>query len=146
MDLIEVLINNRTEIINKSVNLLNRAHLKNYNELNETERTKKLSILYDLALKCIKNKNIIDIVEYSEKIAAERFNKGFDFHEVHTAFNVLEEAMWESILNNMAPEEYGEALGFVSTVLGAGKESLANTFIQLSAKTKVRNLDLSSLR
>lgn len=146
MDLIEVLINNRTDILDKSVKLLNCAHLKNYSSLDETERINRLSKLYDLVIQCIKSKNLFYIVEFSEKIANERFDKGFDFHEVHTAFNVLEESIWDIIMQNMPPEDFGESLGFVSTILGAGKESLANTYIQLSAKKKVKNLDLSSLR
>jgi hypothetical protein len=64
------------------------------------------------------------------------FESGFDLWEVQTAFNVLEETIWRCILNEMQPEEYAEALGLVSTVLGTGKDTLARTYVTLASKTK----------
>ncbi|MBK7632614.1 MAG: hypothetical protein IPJ23_18350 [Ignavibacteriales bacterium] len=35
--------------------------------------------------------------EYASQIATERFNAGFGLHEVHTAFNALEEEIWTRV-------------------------------------------------
>jgi hypothetical protein len=85
------------------------------------------------------------MIEYAEKIAQERFEAGFDLHEVHTAFNVLEETIWKMIIDNFEPSGLGKALGLVSTVVGAGKESLAITYVSLSGKNKTKTLNLSEL-
>jgi hypothetical protein len=82
---------------------------------------------------------------YAEKIAKERFDAGFDLHEVHTAFNVLEETIWKKVVENVEPSGLGKALGLISTVLGAGKESLALTYVSLASKSKTKTLNLSEL-
>jgi hypothetical protein len=83
--------------------------------------------------------------EYAAKIAKERFDSGFDLHEVHTAFNALEEELWNRVTKNIAPENLGEALGLISTVLGAGKEELALSYVNLASKTKTPTLNLTEL-
>jgi hypothetical protein len=70
---------------------------------------------------------------------------GFDLHEVHTAYNVLEEEIWKVILKDINPNEVGNALGLISTILGTGKETLALTYISLTGKSKPKSLDLSEL-
>jgi hypothetical protein len=83
--------------------------------------------------------------EYSAQIAKERFNAGFGLHVVQTAFNALEEELWTRITKQIAPEKLGEALGLISTVLGAGKEELALTYVALASKTRTQTLNLTEL-
>jgi hypothetical protein len=64
---------------------------------------------------------------------------------VQTAYNVLEEAIWLRILKDLQPAQYAEALGLVSTVLGAGKDALARTYVSLASKAKAPSLNLQSL-
>jgi hypothetical protein len=83
--------------------------------------------------------------EYSAQIAKERFDAGFDLHEVHTAFNALEEEIWNRVTKNISAENLGEALGLISTVLGAVKEELALSYVTLASKTRTQPLNLSEL-
>lgn len=90
-------------------------------------------------------KRLLPIKEYAAQIAKERFDAGFDLHEVHTAFNTLEEELWNRVTKNIAPENLGEALGLISTVLGAGKEELALSYVTLASKTRTPTLNLTEL-
>jgi hypothetical protein len=136
---------NEIEIIEESVQQLKRAQLKSYNNsANETNRY-RLKKLYELCRSSVQNKNLLPIIEYSEKIAQERFNSGFDLHEVHTAYNVIEECIWKKIIEKVEPDKLGEYLGLISTVLGAGKETLALTYVSMAGKRKVSTLDLSGI-
>ena len=45
----------------------------------------------------------------------------------------------------MPPDELARALGLVSTVLGAAKDSLARAYVSLASQTKAPSLDLSAL-
>jgi hypothetical protein len=64
---------------------------------------------------------------------------------VQRAFNVLEEAMWRRIVGVTPPDELGEAVGLMSTALGAGKDTLACTWVGLAAKRQVPSHDLTAL-
>jgi hypothetical protein len=93
----------------------------------------------------VKSKSLVDMVTYSEKIAKERYESGFDLHEVHTAYNVLEESIWKAIIKEVDSTELAESLGLISTVLGTGKESLAIAFVSLSGKQRVKSLNISQM-
>jgi hypothetical protein len=145
MNISEFLQQYELEIIEESVQNLQRSQLKSYSKsTNDTNRF-RIKKLYGLCLGSVSNKNLLPMIEYSEKIARERFESGFDLHEVHTAYNVIEECIWKKIIEKAEPLKIGEYLGLVSTVLGAGKETLALTYVSLAGKRKVQTLDLSGI-
>ena len=145
MKLDKILVNNQTEIINEAFYSLERSHLKHYDTSRADENWQRLAKLFDLTLNGVKNKSLVDMVTYSEKIAKERYDSGFDLHEVHTAYNVLEESVWKAIIKEIDSADLAESLGLISTVLGTGKESLAIAFVSLSGKQRVKSLILSQL-
>ena len=145
MKLRDILVNNQTDIINEAFYSLERSHLKHYDSSRADENWQRLAKLFDLTLNGVKSKSLVDMVTYSEKIAKERYESGFDLHEVHTAYNVLEESIWKAIIKEVDSTELAESLGLISTVLGTGKESLAIAFVSLSGKQRVKSLNLSQL-
>ncbi len=145
MKLHEILVNNQTDIINEAFTSLQRSHLKHYDTSRADENWQRLAKLFDLTLNGIKTKSLVEIVNYSEKVAKERFEAGFDLHEVHAAYNVLEEAFWKCIIKEVDSTELAESLGLISTVLGTGKESLALAYVSLASKQKVKSLNLTQL-
>ena len=145
MKLQEILVNNQTDIINEAFYSLERSHLKHYDSSRADENWQRLAKLFDLTMNGIITKSLVEMVNYSEKIAKERFESGFDLHEVHTAYNVLEEALWKKIIKEFDSSEMAESLGLISTVLGTGKESLALAYVSLASKQKVKSLNLTQL-
>lgn len=145
MDLKELLRTQSAEILENAIQSLNCSHLKSYDSSSESENKKRLLNLLTLTQQCISEKNLIPMREYASKIAKERFTEGFGLHEVHTAFNAIEEEIWHRVTKHIEPENLGEALGLVSTVLGAGKEELALSYIAYACKTKTQTLDLKAL-
>ena len=145
MDLHELLKTQSSEILESAIQSLNCAHLKSYKKSSEIENKKRLLNLLTLAQQCVIEKKLLPMKEYAAQIAKERFDAGFDLHEVHTAFNALEEELWNRVTKQIAPENLGETLGLISTVLGAGKEELALTYVALASKTRTQTLDLKGL-
>lgn len=145
MKLQEILVNNQTDIINEAFYSLERSHLKHYDSSRADENWQRLAKLFDLTMNGIITKSLVEMVNYSEKIAKERFESGFDLHEVHTAYNVLEEALWKKIIKEFDSSEMAESLGLISTVLGTGKESLALAYVSLASKQKAKSLNLTQL-
>ena len=64
---------------------------------------------------------------------------------MQTAFNVLEETIWAKVIEAVAPGDLAEALGLVGTVLGAGRDALACTYVSLATHQHVPSLDMSAL-
>jgi hypothetical protein len=130
------------EIVAKSTRKAERAHLRHYEAAGAAVLQQRLSTLLDLTAQAVKQRDVTSVVKHAEKIARERFLSGYDLSEVQTGFNVLEETIWKVILEEMEPEDYAEALGLVSTALGAGKDALARAYVSLASKTKAPSLDL----
>jgi len=145
MKLHEILVNNQTDIINEAFTSLQRSHLKHYDTSRADENWQRLAKLFDLTLNGVKTRSLVEMVTYSEKIAKERYESGFDLHEVHTAYNVLEESLWKCIIKEVDSKELAESLGLIGTVLGTGKESLALAYVSLAGKQKVKSLNLTQL-
>jgi hypothetical protein len=85
------------------------------------------------------------VTRYAESVAHERFNAGFGISEVQTAFNAIEEAAWRGLLASGPAADVVEPIGLLSTVLGAGKDELARTYVSLAASRSVPTLDLSAM-
>jgi hypothetical protein len=102
-------------------------------------------VLLDQLVGGVARRDLTSIVEYAQQLAEERFEAGYDLIEVQTAFNVLEEVAWIRVLDRLDAGDYAEALGLISTVLGAGKDALARRYVSLAANTHAPSLDLRAL-
>jgi hypothetical protein len=100
--------------------------------------------VFDVVLTSLTERDLMPI-HRAEAVARERFAAGFDIAEVQTAFNVLEEAMWRRVVAATEPEGLADAIGLIATVLGAGKDSLARTYVALASERHVPSLDLTAL-
>jgi hypothetical protein len=145
MDLIKLLESNTEKIITDAYNSICKDKLKGYSKSGQEKTKTKLSDLFKKVLQCVKKKELIPMLNYTEKIAKERFASGYDLFEVQTAINSLEVAIWSIIFKEVKPEKLAEYLGLISTVLGAGKDHLARTYVSLATKSKAPSLNLQNL-
>lgn len=145
MDLYKFLEDRSADILTDAQNALSIARLKSYDKSSPEQRNQRLRALFVLTARAVKERNLGPLVAHAEHVGRERFNAGFDLWEVQSAFNVLEEAIWGRLLKETPPAELAEALGLVSTALGAGKDSLARVYVSLASKTKAPSLNLHSL-
>ncbi|MCA9962198.1 MAG: hypothetical protein KC413_02480 [Anaerolineales bacterium] len=145
MELVQFLEAKRAEIVDDAHKSLERVQLQRYTDAGAEKRLSYLDQLYKLLVISIKERNLTKIVQYAEQIAEERFAANFSLLEVQTGFNVLEEAIWKSIVEEVPPADLAEAIGLVSTVHGAGKDALARRYVSLASKTKAPSLNLSAL-
>jgi hypothetical protein len=145
MSLLKFLQSDKIEIINEALSDLERSRLKHYTESNKEINEERLRNFYDILIKCVESKSLVEICDYCEELANKRFNSGFDLYEVQSTINVLEEIIWKKIIKYLPPSEYERALGMITTVLGAGKDSLACKYVSLASQCKKPTLDLSEL-
>lgn len=145
MDVIELLEKFREEMVDEAYNTIEPVRLKGYTKVGEDRTKKKLARLCEEITVCVRDKTLIPILHYTEQMATERYTSGYDLHQVQTAINALEEAVWKRIFANTPSEKLKESLGLVTTVIGAGKDNLARTYVSLATKTKTTSLNLQAL-
>ncbi|MGZ4204778.1 MAG: hypothetical protein ACXVQ6_07860 [Actinomycetota bacterium] len=141
MDLEAFLAKNRRQIVDEASEAAH--HLGHYER--EGSAPARFEALYDVLVESITTRDLQPIVAHMREIAEERFASGFDLSEVQSAINLLEESAWRAVLRDMEPADLAEALGLVSTVLGAGKDALARQYVTLASKTGAPSLDLKGL-
>jgi len=145
MELIAVLDDKRTQILDEAAGSIERFHLAHYGSSGVEELRRRLEALFDIVHDCLLSRRLDRVVRYSEHIAHERFNAGFGIGEVQTAFNLLEEAIWRHVVAGVPTAELAESLGLLTTVLGVGKDALARAYVSLASQEKVSSLDLRAL-
>jgi len=145
MKLVEVLDAAQGEVLQEAAEALERSHLRHYELAGVEGSSQRLTDLYALALDCLSTRTLGPMSDYAALVAKERFVAGFDIAEVQTAFNVLEEAIWKVVVPKIPADELAEATGLIGTVLGAGKDALARTWVSLATSRHVPSLDLSAL-
>ena len=144
-DTAELLERERAAIVAAAGDALARAHARHYDSAGVEETTRRLDALYDRLVEALRTHDLGAVLRHAEEVAEERFDAGYDLSEVQTAFNVLEEAIWTRALAVVEPARLAEALGLVSTVLGAGKDALARRYVSLAAGAHAPSLDLRAL-
>lgn len=145
MNLLQLLENNKDELILEANGALTCKALKSYKKSGKEINKTRLKSLYESILESVEKNNLLIVIQYAEKIANERFKSGYEIYEVQSAFNALEEVIWQKIVQNMESTNVAEALRYISTVLGAGKESLANSYVKFARNAKASAIDHSAL-
>jgi hypothetical protein len=145
MAVVELLDRCRGEIVDAGCVSLVRAHPRHYETVGEAERRRRLELLFDHVRTAVDTRDLGEMLAYARELAAERHSTGYDLSELQTAFNALEEAIWSSVFAHLKPDEYVEALGLVSSILGAAKDELAREYVSLATQTHVPSFDVRAL-
>ncbi len=142
---LEVLDNESDRILERALEELVRSNEVHYADLGPELARQRLADLLALVNSSIAQRDLVPMIEYSTTVADERFDAGFDIREVQRAFHVLEEAIWERVVDTVEPSDLAEAIGLVGTVLGAGRDALAREYVSRASKQHVTSLDLGAL-
>ena len=145
MDVEELLLRERSDVLDEAFAALKRSHHAHYEEAGDAFTRERLAELFDLVVTALHDRELAPVGAYCEEIASRRFSAGFDITEVQTAFNTLEEAMWRRVAADVPPADLAEAIGLLSTILGFGKDALARRYVSLATQRHVPSLDLSAL-
>ncbi|MEO7754484.1 MAG: hypothetical protein ABIS35_13825 [Terracoccus sp.] len=144
MDCAAVLSKSRPSILDESFSVVDRSHL-HYESAGEELTRERLAMLFDLVVGAIDSRDLSEVTGYAGTVARERFGQGYDIGDVQAAFNALEESMWRHVVASTDLADLAEATGLLSTVLGAGKDVLARTYVSLATRRHVGSLDLTAM-
>lgn len=140
-----MLVRAREPVLGEAREALESARLRHYRASTPEENAERLRALFDVFAESAAARSVLPMVRHAERIARERHDSGFDLAEVQTAFNVLEEALWRQVTAALSPSDYPEAYGLVSTILGAGKETVALKYVELARSAGAPAIDLKAL-
>jgi hypothetical protein len=143
-ELLQVLGHDRAAILDAACESLRHSRTR-YESAGPEETRRRVGALYEELLGALSSRDLGSILGYAGRLAAERFDSGYDLSEVQSAFNALEEAAWTVLCARMRPEQLAVSLGLVSTVLGAAKDALGREYVSLASHTHAPSLDLRAL-
>jgi hypothetical protein len=131
MDAIGLLNERLDDILDYAADKMARSHLKHYEMKGSDQTRERLRTLCNTLLESLQKHSRTPMIRYAEKIGEERFSAGFGLVEVQTAFNVLEEAIWDQILKDMKPDEYADAVESINAILRTGKDAVGRIYFSL---------------
>ena len=143
MDIHELLAGERT--LSSRRRGARRVRLTHYRRDGEEVTRQRLEMLFDHVARAIRMRDLGELLDYSERIAKQRFDAGFDLSEVQTAFFMLEDAIGRRALARIPPADLAEALGLVGTAIRRGMDAFARGYISLANRARAPSLDLSDL-
>jgi hypothetical protein len=145
METAEFLTQQREAIVDAAETALSRTPAPHYGSAGAEEVRKRLEALFDRLLEALARRDVGPMLVYTQQVAEERFNAGYDLSEVQSAFNALEEATWTRVFSELDAAQFAETLGLVSTILGAAKDALAREYVSLATNAHAPSLDLRAL-
>ncbi len=134
MTLLELCYNKPDLILLDSTNSLVRAQLEHYKHLTPEKLRLRLLRLFQALVKSLEANSCESITKFMEKTSDERFESGYELHEVQTAVNIMEECLWKKIAEFVYRDQQISAMKQVTCILAKAKESLANEYSLLSTE------------
>ena len=128
MTLLELCYYKRDQILQDSVNTLEKALLKHYKLLTTEQIKFKMLNLFHMLVKSIEINSSNEMMEYIEKVSDIRHESGYELQEVQTAINILEECMWENINKFVDEDLQISGIKQVTRLLSKAKEELADEY------------------
>ncbi len=134
METSAVLASAEDRVVGEAVAALERRHLAHHQASSPEERRSYVRDLFGLVVRYAQEGDAEPIIAWSGQIAADRFADGFEIAEIQGIFNVLQEVLWGHVASAFAGDMRIEALRLVNTILGAGKDALARTYVALATR------------
>lgn len=121
------------DIIDEAVQALRTAHYAHYESWGEDPTRLSMTHLYEHVMISLRHHDLAHIIRHCEQVAQRRFTGGFHLVEVQSAFNALEQTLWKRLVDTVPAEQVARNLAVLGTVVGAGKDAVSRTYVQLAA-------------
>ena len=132
MTLLELCYHKPDLILLDSTNSLLRAQLPHYKEVIPDQIKLRYQHLFDGMVSCIESNKFDAMNKLMEKVAAERFEAGYELSEVQIGINTLEESMWRKTSEFVDQDKQINAMKEVSYLFCKAKQKLLSEYALLS--------------
>ena len=145
MSVTELLARDASEIVDRATDAILGDRLRHYAAAGREAVRGQVEDLFGRMLASIDARDATAMIEHARKIAGIRFEAGFGLHEVQTAMNVIEEAVWLRLGSLLPAEEFAAAIRVVSSILGMANDALATSYVDLAARSHAPARDIAAL-
>ena len=132
-------------IVTEAAQAIGQARLHHYDQIGPEATQERLRRLLDAVIASLEDATPMNMVGHAERVAQDRFHAGVGIGEIQVAFNALEESLWRLLLQESPSDRLADDLGRVGSVLGAGKDHLARTYVQLASRGHHPCVDVEAL-
>lgn len=136
----DLLRTDRLEIVEEAA--ISVARLEHYRRDGKHATRERLEALYGEVANAVERRDLTGIVAHAAAVARARWQAGFDYVELLSAFTALEAAMHRRIANRLTPDERALGQGLVGTAFTHGRKALGREFGTLGSSPA---LDLTPL-
>ena len=133
MDASAVLASAEDRVIDEAVAALTDSDPARQSPLPDGRR-REVRQLFRLVLRCVRAGRAKPIIRPSEQIAAHSYAAGIALAEVQESFTVLADVLWRQLGGALAGEQLVQALGLLTAITGAGKDTTARTYLALATR------------
>ncbi len=130
-----VLASAEDRMVGEAVAALERRDQAHRRTASAADRRRYVRDLFGVVVQCVREGGTEPIIASSRRVAADRFAAGFDIAEIQGEFGVLEEVLWRHVVDALAAGQRIEAQRLVSTILGAGRDAVARTYVVLAGQS-----------
>lgn len=130
-----VLASAQGRVVGEAVAALERRDQAHRRAASAADRRRYVWDLFGVVVQCVRESGTEPIIASSRQVAADRFAAGFDIAEIQGEFSVLEEVLWRHVVDALEADQRIEAQRLVSTILGAGRDAVALTYVLLASQT-----------
>jgi methylmalonyl-CoA decarboxylase len=130
-----VLASAQGRVVGEAVAALERRDQAHRRAASAADRHRYVWDLFGVVVQCVRESGTEPIIASSRQVAADRFAAGFDIAEIQGEFSVLEEVLWRHVVDALEADQRIEAQRLVSTILGAGSDAVARTYVVLAGQS-----------
>ena len=99
-------------------------------------RRREVRQLFRLVLRCVRAGCAEPVIRPSGQIAAHGYAAGIDLAEIQGSFTVLAEVLWRQLAGGLAGGQLVQALGLLTAITGAAKDTVAGTYLALATRDR----------
>jgi hypothetical protein len=143
--LIQALEAHAQEIVDEAVELL--AHRLNppYQPVAPEVLKERLGKTMTTVITALKERTPLPVIEHGKRVAQARFHAGYQLEEIQTAFNALEETLWNFMVKEADAAHLAQDLAMVGSVIGAIKDELGRSYVALATQYHAPSINTSKL-
>ncbi|PID96064.1 MAG: hypothetical protein CSA84_06870 [Actinomycetales bacterium] len=145
MELIEALESRADSLVDEAVELLEHRLVPPYKHVEPEVLQQRLGKSMTTLITALKKRNPLPVIEHGKRVAHARFNAGYQLEEIQTAFNALEETIWQFLVDEVDSDHLAEGLVMVAHLIGAIKDQLGRTYVELASHHHAPSINTSRL-
>ncbi len=145
MALIAALEAHSQELVDEAVDLLGHRLHPPYRHVDPEVLRRRLSQTMDTLITALKERTPLPVLDYARRVARSCFHAGFHLEDIQMHFNALEEVLWRFLVQTESTDHLHEDLARVASIIGAIKDELGRTYVNLAAHHKAPAINTRSL-